>query len=41
MKSFKAFKSSKAFRNYLDKHRRTHRMAWRDMNKSRGGLINE
>lgn len=29
MKTFKVFKSSKALRNYIDKHRRSPRQAWR------------
>jgi hypothetical protein len=29
MKAFKQFKSTKALRNFLDKHRRSPRQAWR------------
>ena len=30
MKAFKQFRSTKALRNYMDKHRRTHKQLWRE-----------
>jgi hypothetical protein len=39
MKAYKPFKSTKAFRNYLDKNRQTPRQAWRM--KERKVMTNE
>jgi hypothetical protein len=30
MKAFKQFRSTKALRNFTDKHRRTHKQLWRE-----------
>jgi hypothetical protein len=30
MKPFKQFRSTKALRNFTDKHRRTHKQLWRE-----------